>query len=107
MVKIKWQKNAKQDLFDICKYYRSVKHSPQTADNIKKALFDAARTLEMFPDQGAREPALTDNEVCFRYLVVKHHYILIYFHEKDTCHIVAVWDCRNNPTLLQDKLGEE
>ena len=32
---------------------------------------------------------------------------LIYFHEKDTCHIVAVWDCRNNPTLLQDKLGEE
>ena len=49
MVKIKWQKNAKQDLFDICKYYRSVKHSPQTADNIKKALFDAARTLEMFP----------------------------------------------------------
>ena len=49
MVKIKWQKNAKQDLFDICKYYRSVKHSPQTADNINKALFDAARTLEMFP----------------------------------------------------------
>ena len=32
---------------------------------------------------------------------------LIYFHEKDTCHIVAVWDCRNNPKLLQDKLGEE
>ena len=32
---------------------------------------------------------------------------LIYIHEKDTCHIVAVWDCRNNPKLLQDKLGEE
>lgn len=22
---------------------------------------------------------------------------IIYFHEKDTCHIVAVWGCRNNP----------
>ena len=32
---------------------------------------------------------------------------LIFFHEKDTCNIVAVWDCRNNPKLLQDKLGEE
>lgn len=103
MVKIIWQKAAKKDLYDICKYYRQVKCSPQTADNIKKAVFEAAGKLEIFPEQGAKEPALTGDDVCFRYLVVKRHYKLIYFYEAEVCHILAIWDCRNNPTVLQDK----
>ena len=107
MVKIKWQKEAKQDLFEICKYYSCIKRSPQTANNIKKAIFDAVCNLETFPEQGTKELALPDDDVCFRYLVVKHHYKVIYFYESGICHIVAVWDCRNNPGVLQDKLRKE
>ena len=104
MVKVKWQKAAKQDLYAICKYYRNVKCSPQTADNIKKAVFEAASKLETFPELGSKELALLDDEVCFRYIVIRHHYKLIYFYEAGVCHIISIWDCRNNPTLLQDKI---
>lgn len=104
MVKVKWQSTAKRDLREICDYYRHTKQAPRTANNIKNELFTAARKLEAFPELGAKELLLPQDTICFRYLVVRKHYKLIYFQEMDTCHIVAIWDCRNNPDILQNKL---
>ncbi len=101
MVKVLWQQTARKDLRDICQYYRYVKGSVSTADKIKQEAFDVTSRLETFPLSGARELSLMDEEVEFRYLVVLHHYKIIYFIESDICHIVAVWDCRNNPELLK------
>lgn len=104
MVKVKWQSSAKEDLRKICFYYRYVKQSVNVASNIKQAMFATARDLENFPELGARELSLSCTDVCFRYLVVWHHYKMIYFHEADVCHIVAIWDCRNNPDKLDSKI---
>lgn len=100
MVKVKWQSSAKEDLRQIYHYYCYVKQSASVALNMKDAMFSAARDLENFPELGARELSLSHADVCFRYLVVWHHYKMIYFHEADVCHIVAIWDCRNNPNKL-------
>lgn len=104
MVKVKWQSTAKQDLREICDYYRHVKQSPRTATNLKKELFAAAHRLEDFPESGAKELSLPHEEICFRYLVVRKHYKLLYFYEMDICHIVAIWDCRNEPEILKSKI---
>lgn len=105
MVKVRWQSTAKEDLRAICHYYRHVKLSLVTVTKIKEAMFAAARSLEMFPEQGAIEICLQQSGICYRYLVVRKHYKLIYFYESKICHIVAIWDCRNNPQLLQDKIN--
>lgn len=105
-MKVKWQSSAKEDLRQICYYYRHVKQSLLVASKIKEAMFAAARYLETFPDLGARELSLDHIDgACFRYLVVEHHYKMIYFYESGFCHIVAIWDCRNNPEELEDRVS--
>ena len=36
----------------------------------------------------------------YRYLVVEHHYKLIYCVKSDCIEIVAAWDCRRDPYFL-------
>lgn len=102
MVKVKWQATAQEDLRMLCTYYRA-QYAPRVAQALKEAFFTAALRLQSFPESGAKEELLPQDEVCFRYLVIRKHYKLIYFREADVCHIVAIWDCRNNPEVLQRK----
>lgn len=49
----------------------------------------------------AIEPLLEDFPQAFRALVVKKHYKVIYYIEKDTIYAVTIWDCRQNPNKLK------
>ncbi len=102
MVKVLWQRTAQDDLRSICRYYRVVKLAPQVGSKIKRAIFQATCRLENNPLSGAREFFLDGLDVEFRYLLVWHHYKVIYFFDSNICHIVAIWDCRNNPGRLAD-----
>jgi len=104
MAIVKWQSGAKQDLHEIYDYYCHTKQLPNLAINIRQDIILAARMLELFPEQGSREFSLDVENILFRYLVVRNHYKIIYFHEFDICHIVAIWDCRNNPDILPAKI---
>ena len=103
MVKVKWMPFAIKHLKEICEYYRNEKKNPGTSKAIKEELILASRILETYPEIGATEPLLEELPVCFRYLVVRKHYKLIYFVEKDLVSIVAVWDCRQAPETLKNK----
>ncbi|WP_294559075.1 type II toxin-antitoxin system RelE/ParE family toxin [uncultured Bacteroides sp.] len=104
MVKVKWMPLALIDLRCICEYYRIVKKSPKTSQLLKQELILSSNTLETFPFGGAIELLLANEEIEFRYLVVRKHYKLIYFVENDVANIVAVWDCRQNPDKLFEML---
>ncbi len=104
MVKVIWQQTAQDDLRDICFYYRYVKLAPKVAEKIKKTAFETVRILEKFPHSGTKEPSLAAEDIEFRYLVLLRHYKIIYFIDANVCHIVTVWDCRNNPHILENKL---
>lgn len=104
MVKVKWMPLALRDLQSICQYYRNVKKSPKTSQELKQELILSSNILKTFPLGGAVEPLLVNEEVEFRYLVVRKHYKLIYFVEDEVAYIVAVWDCRQNPDKLSDFL---
>lgn len=104
MVKVKWMPLALIDLQNICEYYRNIKKSPKTAQRLKQELILSSNILKTFPLSGAIEPLLANEEVSFRYLVVRKHYKLIYFVEKEVANIVAVWDCRQNSDKLSEML---
>lgn len=104
MVKVKWMPLALKDLQSICAYYRNIKKSRKTSQELKEELILSSNILKTFPLGGAVEPLLANKEVEFRYLVVRKHYKLIYFVENEVVNIVAVWDCRQNPEKLSNIL---
>lgn len=75
--------------------------SPSAADRLDNAFYGAVNLLLTFPEAGRMEPSLEKEEVDYRYLVVEHHYKLIYCVKSDCIEIVAVWDCRRDPYSLE------
>ena len=54
------------------------------------------------PEIGPKEPLLEQYDKNYRYVLVQHRYKLIYLYENETCSILMVWDCRQNPNTLKD-----
>lgn len=75
--------------------------SPSAADRLDNAFYGAVNLLLTFPEAGPMEPSLEKEEVDYRYLVVEHHYKLIYCVKSDCIEIVAAWDCRRDPYSLE------
>lgn len=104
MVKVEWTPRARQDLRDIYNYYCTVKKSKQTAIAIKNKLIESSKILSSFPLAGPVEPLLADEPVCYRYLVVERMYKLIYIVEQDVASIVTVFDCRQSPVRMTERV---
>lgn len=60
------------------------------------------RRLEQMPEMGPVEPLLAHLGKNYRYVLVFRRYKLIYCYEKETCSILMVWDCRQNPKQLKN-----
>jgi len=63
-------------------------------------ILSATAHLEYFPDMAAQEQALSDRPECFRSLVVRHHYKVVYFVANQQIYIADIWDCRQDPDML-------
>ncbi|GHT42915.1 hypothetical protein AGMMS49965_15520 [Bacteroidia bacterium] len=100
---INWTDRAKQHLRDIYDYYADVA-GDNIAGKLAADISNAARPLATFPEMAAREPALIDYPQVFRSLIVRKRYKIIYFVENEIVHIVAVWDCRQNPDKLKGRV---
>lgn len=103
VTKLEWSAKAQTNLNKIFIFYK--KKSEQAAIKLFNKLLDAADTLLIFPEAGKVEPMPGDISTCYRSLVVEKHFKLIYFVEKDTVRIAAVWDCRRNPSAFRRFVG--
>jgi plasmid stabilization system protein ParE len=102
---IEWTDKAKRHLKDIFDFYVETagrKIATEMATDIKVA----TKPLTKFPQMAAIEPFLSDLPEKFRSLVVRGHYKVIYYADSDTVHILAVWDCRQNPDNLQVQIKQ-
>lgn len=103
-MKIKWLATAIEDTNNICDFLAL--KSPSAASDLYDCLLDAADELIIFPEAGQIESFLEDYPECFRYLVVKKHYKMIYTIKEDYIEIVDIWDCRRNPSSLKRFIGK-
>ena len=100
-MKIVWTKFARQDLFEIYKFYKDYS-GKAFADTFKSKILESPKLLKIYPDIGQTEqnPALVDYKC--RYLVVNHCKVL-YLVKEDRIEIIAVFDTRQDPSKMLSK----
>lgn len=96
---IRWMPFAVNCIDRICLFL--AEKSPSAADRLDNAFYEAVNILYTFPEAGPIEPTLEKEEEAYRYLVVEHHYKIIYYVKGDCIEIVAAWDCRRDPYFLE------
>ncbi len=102
---IYWSQRALVHLESIYTFCIDVYDSEYVAAKLYNEILDETEVLETFPLAGKVEPLLNDMSICYRSLVVKKHYKIIYFiSEDDIIYVSAVWDCRMNPKFLKDNI---
>lgn len=99
MVNVIWQENAINHLQSIFHYYYE-NASIEVAARILVELQNAPDVLEIYPHIGQEEATLSHLQGTYRYLVVRKRYKIIYLDLGETCHILAIWDVRQNPNQL-------
>lgn len=73
------------------------------AVNVFNAIVDAADRLALFPQMGEVVDLLSERMKCYRSLI-EGNYKIIYYEENNIVNIALIWDCRQNPLRLLDKL---
>ncbi|MCQ2324335.1 MAG: type II toxin-antitoxin system RelE/ParE family toxin [Paludibacteraceae bacterium] len=103
MAVIIWQDAAICHLKAIYEYYRD-NASAEVAAHILLDIQNAPDILASFPEIGSKEDSFRNLSTHLRYLVVRKHYKIIYLYENNICSILAIWDVRQNPAMLQEML---
>jgi len=98
-LKIFWTDTAKYQLEDIFNYYKT-KVSIKIAGKIVRKIVDATLILEKSPNAGQKELLLLNRTNNYRYLV-EGNYKIIYWHDGTLIKIASVFDCRQNPSKLE------
>lgn len=93
-----WLPFATECIDRICAFLAEKSHA--AADRLDDAFVDVVNVLSVFPEVGSLEPCLNRESENYRYLVVAHHYKLIYCVKEDCVEIAAAWDCRREPGAL-------
>jgi toxin ParE1/3/4 len=99
-IRVLWSATSLRQLKDIFDYY-SLKASVTVADKLVKKIVEKSIQLETNPLAGPKEPLLEKKQYEYRYLVAGN-YKLIYRFSYPIIRIVAVYDCRQNPTKLEE-----
>jgi len=101
-MEIIWLPLAEDALDNIFYFYaeNNVSAARKIIANIKREV----ECLSLFPEMAAKELLLEDYPQNFRSLVIKHHHKAVYFIENNTIYIADVWDCRQNPDDLQNRI---
>ena len=86
-----------EDIFD---FYMIIANA-DTARKIVSAIVDKTIILEKTPHIGQSEELLVKREKEYRYLV-EGNYKIIYWIEETEIKIASVFDCRQNPTKMQN-----
>ncbi|MCD7935419.1 MAG: type II toxin-antitoxin system RelE/ParE family toxin [Tannerellaceae bacterium] len=101
MRKIVWSVQAAEDLKTIYHFYEV--HNRKAARSIYKRIRKETKRLAQYPYMAAIEILLIDEPAEYRSLVVLQKFKVIYVVENDKINIAHVWDCRQDPALLQHR----
>lgn len=97
---LEWTKLARRDLEEIFRFNDALSH--KMAITYSEELLKAGDRLMQMPEMGPKEPNLEHLNRNYRYVLVQRRYKLIYLYENEVCSILMVWDCRQNPKLMED-----
>ena len=101
--KLKWTKNAKDDLLNIVAYIK--KDNPSIANDIYQKIRKKAHSSNFFPLKGRVVPELQQEGITFYREVIASPWRIIYKVGNDTVYIMAILDSRQNiEELLLQKL---
>jgi len=103
-MKVVWMKNAKRQLDEI--YDFLAEQSPTAAARFYSRLIEEVEKLADFPGMAPLETLLDNRPEGFRSLVVERTHKVIYFIDNKTVNVVAIWDCRQNPLTLRERVGK-
>ncbi|GHT56644.1 hypothetical protein FACS189446_8800 [Bacteroidia bacterium] len=95
-------RSARTDLENVYAFIK--RKSEKAAINIHDSILDEVEFLKSFPQMGPIEQAFTDLPKTYRSLVVKNTYKVVYYVENEIIYIIAIWDCRQNPSKLKSKI---
>ncbi|MCC8093910.1 MAG: type II toxin-antitoxin system RelE/ParE family toxin [Tannerellaceae bacterium] len=102
MKKLVWSLQAAEDLRTIYFFYYN--QSPDAAHKIYNRIKKESERLRRLPYIAPIESLLEDEIEIFRSLVVLQHFKVIYTIEDNFIYIVHVWDCRQDPIRLIQKI---
>jgi len=102
--KLKWTKNAKDDLLSIVTYIKE--DSPSIANDIYQKIRKKAQTSNFFPLKGRVVPELQKEGISIYRELIESPWRIIYRVGDDTVYIMAILDSRQNleEVLLQKLL---
>ena len=98
-VKVLWSDTALSQLEDIYDFYK-IKASHSIAKKLVKSIIEETIILESNPKLGVKEPLLFEKPFEYRFLVKKNYKIIYRFNE-NLVRIISVFDCRQNPTNME------
>lgn len=101
MVKVIFSIEARHDIKSLDHFYN---RSPRKAQTIRKKISEGVNTLQTFPKAGPVEIHFEDRSVTYRSLVIDKDFKLIYYIEEEIIYIVGIWDCRQDPLKIFDRL---
>ena len=97
-----WTQFAENKLEDIFNYYK-YEVDIDVARRLVTGIVDKTIDLEKNPHKGQKEELLKDRPEEFRYLVYKSYKIIYWINkEKQRIEIANVFDCRRNPTKMNE-----
>lgn len=97
-----WTQFAEDKLNDVFTYL-SEKASPKIAQKIIGQIIDKSLELEKNHYIGQKEPLLVNRIHDFRYLVFNNYKIIYWVnHKKQRIEIVNLFDCRQNPSKMEE-----
>lgn len=101
-VRVIWTEPAKKDLQNIYDFLEQI--SPVIAENQIIRIISRVDLLEDgYLKIGQQEPLLKNKKADYRYLI-QNHYKIIYHHIFNDIIIDMVFDTRQNPTKMEEKI---
>lgn len=101
-LKIQWLDTAKEDLHSIRQYYADNAGKKVMHNRLKK-IMDSVSLLSTNPLLGKEDKDLATRSMQYRFLVCGD-YKVYYYIRNNSIKIALIWDCRQNPLRLLDKL---
>jgi plasmid stabilization system protein ParE len=103
-MKIVWLQNASRSLDDSFEFLEAL--NPRAAAKVYNDILDELERLARMPMMAPIEQMLDDEPLAFRSLIARKRYKIIYFVKDETLFVADIWDCRQNPQTLKERVAE-
>lgn len=99
-MKIIWHEEAKKGRWDVSKYIRKCFGSKRM-DVFVHEVHQSVQMLKQYPNIGPIDPLFEKRPATYRSIIIGGLSKMVYRidEDRDTIHIVAFWDCRQEPKI--------